>query len=232
MSSLQEELTELSTLATANCDSRGVAIVAAGEDACKQLLLWLQYLRTSQTTGTADCLLDATISAAQEGIACVALGLVRPALNSLRLQIDLSLAWLYFKDHPIEWRRVQDTGEGFKLKTELLKYIGEMIIRYPARFGLLRTIKTRSQEDPYRLLSAHIHGQSESALPQVQKPKDIVATPKVQDEAIALQRECSEYINDIFWSVFTDRWASVPMELRTTLENRFKTPDQRVCFFE
>jgi hypothetical protein len=230
-SSLKGELAELSEMAAKNCDCRGVAIVNAGESASKLMILWLQYLRQCHATGTADSLIDGTTSAIREGISCVALGLVRPALYSLRLQIDLSLAWLYFKDHPVEWRRVQDTGEGFKMKPDLLKYLGESVIRYQTRFGLLRDVKTRTLDDPYRLLSAHIHGQSEPALPKVQKPKDIVAKIEAQEEAIMLQRECSEYINDIFWSVYADRWASVSEELLTTLEARFKTPDQRVCFF-
>jgi hypothetical protein len=143
----------------------------------------------------------------------------------------MSLSWLYFKDHPVEWQRVQDTGEGFKLKTELLRYFGESFGKYQSRFGLLRDCKTRKLDDPYRLLSAHIHGQSELALPKVEKPKDIVAAPKAQDEAIELQAECSEYINDVFWSIFADRWASIPKELKTALESRFKSREQRIAFF-
>lgn len=229
--SLKKDLAQLSELTASNCNSRGVQLVTAGEDACRLALLWLQYLHTSHATGTADCLIEGTISAVREGIACIAMGLVRPALNSLRLQIDLSLAWLYFKDHPVEWNRVQETGDGYKLKTELLKYITETNHLFQTRLGLLRDCKTRTVDDPYRLLSAHIHGQCEATLPQMQKLQDIVAIPKVQDEAIKLQFECSEYINDIFWSVFADRWASIPMELRSLLDSRFKTPEQRVCFF-
>lgn len=228
---LESELAELSSLTAANCATRGVAIAKAGEDACRLVLLWLQYLRISQITGTADCLLDGVASAAREGIACIALGLVRPAMNSLRLQIDLSLAWLYFKDHPVEWARVQETGDGFKLKAELLKYIGESFAGYSTRFGLLSDCKMRILDDPYRLLSAHIHGQSELVLPQVEKPKDIVASPIAQEDALKLQRECSEYINDIFWSVFANRWAGIPEELNSLLKGRFKSSDQRASFF-
>jgi hypothetical protein len=229
--SIHKDLTELSRLAAENCDKRGVGIVTAGEAACKLLILWLQYLHTTQMTGTANCLIDATASAAREGVACISLGLVRPAINSLRSQIDMSLSWLYFKDHPVEWQRVQDTGEGFKLKTELLRYLNESFGRYQSRFGLLRDCKTRKLDDPYRLLSAHIHGQSELTLPKVERPKDIVAAPEVQNEAIELQGECSEFINDVFWSVFADRWTSIPAELKAALERRFKSPDQRVAFF-
>lgn len=230
-SPVKEQLTELSKLTLANCDGRGVDIVTRGESASRLLVIWLQYLRMSHATGIADTLIDGVASAVREGIACLALGLVRPALYSMRLQIDLSLTWLYFKDHPVEWRRVQETGEGFKLKTELLKYLGEYYARFGNRIGLLRDCKTRTLDDPYRLLSAHIHGQSELAIPQVQRLQDIVATPQAQDEVLELQRECAEFINDVFWSIFADRWASVPAELMTTLQGRFRSPDQRVAFF-
>lgn len=225
------ELAELSKLVTENCISRGNEMIDSGEKACRLLLLWLQYLESGQLTGTANCLISGVSSAAREGVACVALGLARPAINSLRLQIDLSLAWLYFKDHPVEWARVQATGDGFKLKTELIKYVNETIPGYTARFGLLSQCKTRKLDDPYRLLSAHIHGQSETVLPKVLYPKDIVATPKIQMEIIELQLECSEFLNDVFWSLYSDRWASINKELQATLIKRFKSPEHRTTFF-
>ena len=144
----------------------------------------------------------------------------------------MSLAWLYFKDHPVEWQRVQDTGDGFKLKSDILKYLSETVEKYKTRFGLLRDCTTRTVEDPFRLLSAHMHGQSELILPEVQELKDIVATTQTQDDAVKLQAECGEFINDVFWSVFADRWASVPTDLRTRLDARFKSPAQRATFFE
>ena len=68
--------------------------MTTGESASKLVMLWVQYLRASHATGTADCLIDGTASAVREGVASIVLGLVRPALNSLRLQIYLSLARL------------------------------------------------------------------------------------------------------------------------------------------
>lgn len=228
---IKGNLAELSHLSSVNCDARGVAIVKAAEKAAHQLMLWLDYLQTSQATGVADCFLSGTKSAVNEGISCLALGLVRPALHSIRLEIDLSLGWLYFKDHPVEWAKVQGTGEGFKLKTDLLRYLSEHFVGYSTRFGLLRDCKLRTLDDPYRLLSAHVHGQSELAIPQVNAPKDIVGTAKAQDEVIVLLGECTEFICDNFWSVYYDRWASLPNDLRTELNARFKSPEQRATFF-
>lgn len=226
-----EQLDELVTLVTSNCETHGDTIVTNAEAASRVELLWLHFLSQTQLTGTADCLLDGAASAIREATACVALGLVRPALCSLRLQIDLSLGWLYFKDHPIEWAKVQATGDGFKMKTELLKYLTDSYDKYGTRFGTLRDCKTRSQDDPYRLLSAHLHGQSEHVLPKVKIPSDIVAPIEAQQEATQLQFECAEFINDVLWSVYADQWKNIPTELRTTLECRFKSDGQRSAFY-
>ena len=228
---LDDQLIELSKLTGENCANRGRDVISGGEQACKPLVLWLHYVRANHSTGTADSLLEATASAAREAMACLALGLVRPALASLRAQIDMSLAWLYFKDHPVEWQRVQDTGEGFQLKSDVLKYLAETIEKYKSRFGLLRDCKSRQLDDPFRLLSAHMHGQSEMTLPAVNELKDIVGTAAAQSDVLRLQAECSEFINDVFWSVFADRWASIPTELRNMLDSRFKSSAQRAAFY-
>ena len=227
---VEAQLNKLIARCSENCTSRGTEVIHATAEAARLQLLWLQYLTTTKLTGTADCLLEGTKSAIHEGASCLALGLVRPALNSLRLQIDLIFGWLYFKDHPVEWERVQTTGDGFKLKQELLRYFSDSFSGFGMRFGVLKECKTRTQEDPYRLLSAHMHGQSQYALPQVQSLADIVATSQAQDEAIAVQKECSEFVTDVLWSVFADKWAGLPSELVDTLKARF-TEKQRVAFF-
>jgi hypothetical protein len=229
---LNEQLTLLVERVTANVVGRGNAIVLGAESASRLEILWLQYLLSTQLTGTADSLLHGALSAIREGASCIALGLVRPALSSLRLQIDLSLGWLYFKDHPVEWARVQDTGDGFKMKQDLLKYLGESYPGYGTRFGILLNCATRTQPDPYRLLSAHLHGQSEHVLPQVNMPSDIVAPVAMQDESLLLQCECSEFINDVFWAAFMTRWQSITTALTDNLETRFKSAEQRAAFFK
>src|SRR5262245_50656822 len=106
---VDKQLEELIARTSANCGARGVSVASGIESAAKLQVLWTNYLMSTQLTGVADGLLQGAMSAIREGAACIALGLVRPALNSLRLQIDLSFGWIYFKDHPVEWGLVQKT---------------------------------------------------------------------------------------------------------------------------
>src|SRR4051812_24873617 len=88
----------------------GAKLVESLEDSAALLLAWLSYLKTWRLTGVADDLIAGSQSAIIEAAACLSLGLVRPALFSMRAQIDMCLSWMFFKDHKIEWERVQAEG--------------------------------------------------------------------------------------------------------------------------
>lgn len=209
----------------------GERVVESFEKSTRPLMLWLHFLQTNHMTGVADCLLIGSRSAVNEAAACLSIGLVRPALNSIRLQIDLLLGWQYFKDHKMEWARLGESGDGYRLKSEIIRYLGEVVPKFGTRFALLKDCKKRQVDEPYRLLSAHVHGQSEFVIPIVQEPKDIVSSKRLQDDLVLVQGECVEYIGDIFWSIYADRWAALHPELKQQLLERFDTPKQKNAFF-
>ncbi|MCB0360285.1 MAG: hypothetical protein KDD44_11640, partial [Bdellovibrionales bacterium] len=169
-----KQTSDLSAATHSFSTSSGAAISSSVESNSALLVHWLAYLSNYHKTGVADGLLDAVASSIRETAGTLSLGLVRPSLFSLRGQIDLLLGWLYFKDHSVEWLHVNQTGDGFKLKKELLQYLEQHTLRFAARFGILRAIKSRKEVDPYRLLSAHIHAQSVPLLPVVQDLSDLV----------------------------------------------------------
>lgn len=229
--SIDKDLVKLGDLSSANAKERGSKICADVEASALLEILWIRHLQKTSQTTFANCLLAGAESGIREAVGCLVLGLSRPALNSLRMQIDLVMSWLYFKDHPVEWQMIQETGENFKLKGEIFKYLRDWFPRFSDRWGVLVDIRTRTSPDPYRLLSAHMHGQNEPAIPIIIKPLDVIGTQKSQDEVIAIQGECSEFINDLFWAILADSWRSVPRELTDRLNARFKTDAQRATFF-
>ena len=229
--SIQNSVDDLSASAHKNAAERGVLLCSQLEKAAELQLLWTRHLLEHSKGVPADCLLAGCESAIREAAACLILGLVRPALNSLRVQIDLAMSWLYFKDHPIEWNRIQETGENFKLKKELTAYLRDWHPAFASRWGILIAIKERSVPDPYRLLSAHVHGQNALTLPTISVPADVIGTHAHQDDVVALQFECSEFITDLYWSVFADNWRSLPSSVMDTLSKRFVSSAQRTEFF-
>lgn len=223
---VNELLEKVQTCTSVNGDR----IVYEIENKSLLLLKWIPYLNL-QKTGIADELLDGALSSLREVAACAGLGLVRPALLAMRTEIELMLSWLYFKDHHIEWYFVNNTGDGFKLKKEILEYLSKYYPYFGSRFGILKDTITRSEVDPYRLLSAHIHSQSLATLPCVYDLKDIVGNKEVLSEIPSLAHNVDEYISDILFATFDKSWTQLPIELLTSVRSRFKTKPQENRFF-
>jgi hypothetical protein len=208
----------------------GSGLCEAIEAAAKPILEWLTYLRTSQLTGTADVLLEGVQAAIIETAGCLSLGLVRSALFSIRAQIDMMFGWFFFKDHRVEWDHVQATGKGFKLKQDLIEYISNYIPKYKTRFGLLLQSKLRSEGEPYKLLSAHIHSQSAVCVPSIFSMDGITQPHHICAECVEIQKEVAEYLNDNLFSCYADRWVSLPQLIVDGTMRRL-TEAQKEAFF-
>jgi hypothetical protein len=188
------------------------------------VLLWIDYFeRTHEADATG--LLGALRGILAEVASCIACGLARPAMHLMRTEIDVMLAWIYYSEHPREWRNVNVSADGFKLKAELLKTFDAIEPAFKRRFSLLKAVKKRGEDDPYRLLSAHIHVQSAAVQPSLACLSDIVQ-PTVIVQVIKLQQEVSEYIGDVCFSMFAGDWVALPAELTKPLRLRFTTSAQ------
>src|SRR5208283_5229722 len=174
-----------------------------GYKICKasdQLIEWLDYLLASEATGQCDDFLDGLRASIVEVVGCGAAGLIRPAIFSMRAQVDIILSWLYFKDHPVEWAKVEDTGEGFVLKRDALEYLKQYVPRYDTRFAQLLAKRSRKEVDPYKMLSAHVHAQGVSVLPAHGKLETLVGPLAKSLELAVLQADVAEYISDVLLS--------------------------------
>jgi hypothetical protein len=129
----QDQINRLSKAVNASIGTNGVTRIEQMHDACALLLNWIEHLRQSEVTGTCDEMLLGIRPASVEIAGCISLGLVRPAIFAMRGQIDLALAWLFYKDHRVEWNHVLDVGEGFKLKGEIFEFLTRTYLKIAGR---------------------------------------------------------------------------------------------------
>ena len=216
----QDVATRLETVIASHIKVEGCDILVSHERATRLPLAWLGYLRSAQTSGTANELLDGFHAALIETAGCLAIGLVRPAMFSMRAQVDILLAWVYFRDHPVEWKHVELTGEKYHLVSEVLRYLRTYDRRFQERLGLLRAERAQGEEDPYRLLSAHVHGQNSATLPPLVAIEKLVQPKNRCLECVALQEEISEYLSDVLASCFVTQWTDLPKSITDSIKRR------------
>ena len=210
--------------------SSAVDLGVEHESALSLILYWTDYLKKFELTGCCDDILNGIRATAVEASGCIALGLVRPAVFALRAQIDATMTWLYFKDHPVEWDFLLRTGEGFKSRREIVDYLSALTEKYASRFAILNAHRTRTTEQPYKLLSAHIHGQSSLVIPTFQNLAAMVYPKDRCDEAIKLQGEVSEYISDVLLACFASKWSALPDPILASIKLRVPPGKQAQLF--
>ncbi len=228
MSEQIEDLSkQLKLFATDHCNE----LCKRFQEASTMLVEWINYLRGSQLTSSADALVDGFQASIIETCSYVSVGLVRPAVFSIRAEVDIACAWIFFKDHPVEWDRVETKGEGYKLPTEVLKYLKSHYPNFESRMKLLRNFKTGSQDDPYRMLSAHVHAQNSTTMPPLGAPVDLVQSKNKCLECIRLQANITEYLGDIFLSLYAaNEWLDLPESAKTNAEERLNARQlQELC---
>ncbi|WP_122208873.1 hypothetical protein [Pseudomonas viridiflava] len=212
-------------------DADGLMILEEFQASSKLLLVWVEALRRYFLTKVADELLHAVASSIREAAAFAALGLVRPSLFALRAQLDLMLSWLYFKDHPVEYKSLCRTGDGFVLKKEALRYFTENYTGFGEKFGLLSALNS-DKFDVYRLLSAHVHSQSPFVISEVVSLKDVVREARLLRQCVTLQGDVAQYLSDILFSLGIISNLGLPAAVTENLTSRLTTDKQKNIIFQ
>ncbi len=194
------------------------------------LVLWIHWYRTHIVVDAAAELLVGAEASIREAAGCVAIGLGRAALTAIRTQLDLLLGYTYFRDHPTEWRRVCDTGEGFKLKAELLKYHAEYTPGFSERRGLLDQAVTPNLNSIYATLSAHVHGQSKYSVPRAEELRHLIWSERKVREIPVMQAQAARALSLFLLALHGHEWRDLPAEIVANGRAVLK-PAQEARFF-
>src|SRR5688500_2740539 len=216
MSGVQKQLTEALKAIDSHAKKLGAATSTDFASAAKPVLTWINWFRSCRPHSYAFELLDGAQSSVLEAASYAALGLGRATLVAIRTQIDLMLGFSYFREHPAEWRLLSWTGEGFKLRSEILKYHKEIDPGkggFADRLAMLEQVCKPTLEDCYRVLSAHIHGQSPNTVPRASEMQHLVSNEPALQNLLKLQRESALALSVYFSAVHAREWNELPPEI-------------------
>ena len=170
-----------------------------------------------------DCslLLKGAYGAAVEAVSLVSFGLVRPAILSLRSHYELSLQYLFYKDHPIEWRNVRTFRIQPNLPSINKKFLRDNYLGFEDRFKLLLKVKNRSSEDCYEVLSGIAHGTAINSISSATTPEELIETEQTVSQSPAIFESVGEHLSDIHVACFESNWLSLPVDIQASLTSRF-----------
>jgi hypothetical protein len=195
-----------------------------------RLIEWTHWYRTKRKSHWCIDLLSGVEASVREAAGCVALGLGRAAILAIRTEIDLLLAYTYFHEHPAEWRRVCQTGDGFKLKAELIRYHVDFTPGFGTRRDVLETAAPPSLDDVYRKLSAHVHGQSTYSIPKVSELKELVWPEKALEEVVEMQGQAAKALSFFLLAVHGHELTEIPQPFIDDAKKVLSAKQEKVFF--
>lgn len=205
--------------------------VAKCEAAFGPVNCWLRDLLAAHGEKPCRLLLSGALSSSVEVVSAAYLGLMRHSIFSLRTHYELSLAWLYYRDHPVEWSAIERGREQAILPAEAQKYLRHNIDGFESRWNVLNKSKTRKWDDPYKIMSAFVHGGYLKTLPNAEKPTDIVFTEDTIKQLPTFIEGVSEYLGDSYVCAHQHNWESLPDKIKQGLNARLENKGKATLGF-
>lgn len=196
-------------------------VAAACADRLRLSLTWTAYFFNTAPDSHCGILIRGSYGAAVEAVSLIAMGLLRPAVLSLRSHYELSLQFLYYRDHPVEWRNVVTYRSQPALPGVNKKYLKDNFWAFEDRFKFLESKKTRAHSDCYDVLSGVAHGTALNSITQATKPQELVEDAATISQAEAVFHSASEFLSDVHVSCFESNWLSLPEVVQQNLSARF-----------
>ena len=190
-------------------------------------LIWTAKQMKTGSSAPCGIILKGCYGSAVEAVSLVSFGLVRPAVLSLRLHYELSLQYLFYKDHPVEWRNVAEFRSQPNMPGVINKYLRESFPKFEHRFKKLMKVKTRSRDDCYQVLSGVAHGTAIRSISSATRPVELVEPENVISQSVTVFHDVGEHLGDIYVSSFASNWLSLPQMTRNDLKARFGNKNPR-----
>lgn len=232
MSQLKVQFNELINYISNNNKEDSLLLMNQATDSCSELLIWLDCLATHFQSSTALELLNGARSSMLEAVAYIGIGFGRATITAIRSQIDLLLAFTYFCDHPQEWDVVQKTGNGFMLRSDIHKYHQETKTNFTKKLALVDASEENSLTKVYRILSAHIHGQSPLTTPKSGHFKELFSSHEFITSLIELQQQVDRCLSNYLAVIFMEMNISPPSHVESRIKEQLTTKQRRIVFFE
>ncbi|GJD47226.1 hypothetical protein AFCDBAGC_5118 [Methylobacterium cerastii] len=163
-------------------------------------------------------LTGAKISLLEAGTAW-AIGSNRGAASSLRVFTENTIAWLYYKDHPVEYNMVIVNGADLLLPKAVQSYLKLVDLGFEKNYSLLSKYAKRSTEYFYTAVSQFVHAHPAFAADHLKLEESAISVPR-DPGFLKLVEMTDEFISDCYAVVYRHSWDDLPVAARADIELR------------
>src|SRR6185437_8495032 len=180
---------------------------------------WIEYSWTISVDNPARPLLVGAKIALLESAASWGIGSNRGAAASLRTFIENSIAWLYYKDHPVEYRVMAERDDDLLLPKAVKNYLHRANKGYERAWPVLAAAAKRPSEYFYSDISQYVHAHpaftnfgADIAAIAISQPRD--------GKFLNICANADEFLSDIYVVFYRHNWESIAQPVRENLSTR------------
>lgn len=179
---------------------------------------WIQREWQLHETNPAHVLLSGAKIAMLEAATTWAIGSNRGAAASLRIAIENTMSWLYYKDHLVEFRAVQSRHGDLLLPKAVQSYIKNVDAGFDASYAMINKTKTRPNEYFYTDLSQYVHAHpNQIGSGNIQ---DLVITSPRDPNFLVIVGFVDEFLADNYTACYRSSWGDFPEAVQIHVTTR------------
>jgi hypothetical protein len=183
---------------------------------------WIEYAWPISVDNPARPLLAGAKIALLESGTSWGLGSNRGAAASLRTYIENSLGWLYYKDHPVEYRVMAAKEDDLLLPKAVKSYLQRINRGYEKAYATLAATASRPSEYFYTEVSQFVHAHPVFANLGTEIATIVIAKPR-DKSFLKISKGSDEFISDVYSTYYRHNWESMAPSVQDDLKSRLKS---------
>ena len=148
-----------------------------------------------------------------------AIGSNRGAASSLRAYIENTFAWLYYKDHPVEFQTILTKHADMMLPKSVQNYLKNIDGGFEKAYTLISRKGLRTSEYYYTDVSQFVHAHPSFALLSENIEELAVSVPRDKG-FLSISTMTDEFISDNYVAFYRSSWDDMPKSVQQNTSHR------------
>jgi hypothetical protein len=183
---------------------------------------WIQREWPLSESVKAQSLLVGAKVALLEAATAWAIGSNCGAASSLRAYIENTFAWLYYKDHPVEFQTILTKHADMMLPKSVQNYIKNIDEGFEKAYNLISRKRVRTSEYYYTDVSQFVHAHPSFALRSENIEESAVSLPR-DSGFLTISAMTDEFISDNYLAFYRSSWDDAPKSVQQNTSKRIGT---------